>query len=177
MLPRAVEDLKLPLFTGVKVTSNALDKERQLWTVSLEYVQSGKTSTVQALNIIISNGFHFEEGRPVIPEALADNREFSGPVQHTTQFSMTDLYEGKRTVIVGSENSAHDVAKYLGDNPAVKPVTMLQRSPTAVVILTPFPFLSPLYTKAISLSTQLNSFSTNFRSAFCETEWLERLPG
>jgi putative flavoprotein involved in K+ transport len=153
-MSRAVQDLKLPLFAGVKVTSNVFDQERRLWTVSLEEVQSGQTSTVQTRNIIISHGFYFNEDCPVIPEALKDHGKFSGPVQHTTQFSTTDLYEGKRTVIVGSGNSAHDIAKFLGDNAAVQSVTMLQRSPTAVFDFDTFhPFITALYQGNIPVDT------------------------
>ena len=99
-MSRAAEDFMLPLFAGVKVTSNVFDKERQLWTVSLEDAQDWQSRTVQARNIIISNEFYYDEKCPVIPEALKDHGRFSGPVQHTAQLSTTNLYEGKGTVIV-----------------------------------------------------------------------------
>jgi cation diffusion facilitator CzcD-associated flavoprotein CzcO len=153
-MTRAVEDLKLPLFAGVKVTSNVFDKESRLWTVSLEDTRNGQNGTVRARNIIICNGFYFDEDCPVIPDALKDTGKFSGLVQYTTQFSTTEAYEGKKTVIVGSGNSAHDVAKYLGDNPAVKSVTMLQRSPTTVFDFDTFsPFITALYQGTIPVDT------------------------
>ncbi|KAG9196940.1 hypothetical protein G6514_002900, partial [Epicoccum nigrum] len=142
-MTRAVEDLKLPLFAGVKVTSNVFDKESRLWTVSLEDTQNGQNGTVQARNIIICNGFYFDEDCPVIPDALKDRK-----------ILRSKAYEGKKTVIVGSGNSAHDVAKYLGDNPAVESVTMLQRSPTTVFDFDTFsPFITALYQGTIPVDT------------------------
>ena len=69
-------------------------------------------------------------GRPMIPEF--DNRDaFKGTVRHSSQHPGGEDYTGKKAVIIGSNNSAHDIAAALWENDA--DVTMVQRSSTHIV--------------------------------------------
>ncbi|KAM0212634.1 hypothetical protein ACHAQI_004590 [Fusarium lateritium] len=129
-LSAAVEQLKLPFFGGIQVAGNTWDENAQHWTIDLKDIQSGESSTIKAKNLVLSNGFLISKANPNIPRL--DNREkFQGPVQHTSEYRDATLYKGLDVVVVGSGNSAHDVAKDLTLNGA-KSVTMLQRSPTTL---------------------------------------------
>jgi putative flavoprotein involved in K+ transport len=57
--------------------------------------------------------------------------EFTGDQHHSSQHPGPDAYAGKRAVIIGSNNSAHDIAAALWENGA--DVTMVQRSSTLVL--------------------------------------------
>ncbi|KAM0248905.1 hypothetical protein ACHAP5_003112 [Fusarium lateritium] len=126
----AVEQLKLPFFGGIQVVGNTWDENAQHWTVDLKDIQSGESSTIKAKNLVLSNGFLISKANPNIPR-LDDREKFQGPVQHTSEYRDATLYKDLDVVVVGSGNSAHDVAKDLTLNGA-KSVTMLQRSPTTL---------------------------------------------
>ncbi|KAL4725838.1 hypothetical protein ACLX1H_006512 [Fusarium chlamydosporum] len=126
----AVEQLKLPFFGGVQVVGSVWHDDAQYWSINLKDVQSGDTSTIQAKNLVLSNGFLISKENPYIP-TLEGQEKFGGPVQHTSQYRDATLYKDLDVVVVGCGNSAHDVAKDLALNGA-KSVTMLQRSPTTL---------------------------------------------
>jgi putative flavoprotein involved in K+ transport len=56
---------------------------------------------------------------------------FEGVQRHSSQHPGGDGFGGKRCVVIGSNNSAHDIAADLWEHGA--DVTMVQRSPTAVI--------------------------------------------
>ena len=56
---------------------------------------------------------------------------FEGEQQHSSQHPGPDAYRGKKVVVVGANNSAHDICAALWEHDA--DVTMLQRSSTHVV--------------------------------------------
>ena len=56
---------------------------------------------------------------------------FKGDQHHSSQHPGPDAYRGKRAVIIGSNNSAHDIAAALWENDV--DVTMVQRSTTHIV--------------------------------------------
>ena len=69
-------------------------------------------------------------GMPNVPK-FAGAESFEGEQQHSSQHPGPDAYAGKKCVIVGSNNSAHDIAAALWEHDA--DVTMLQRSSTHIV--------------------------------------------
>lgn len=127
----AIKELKLPVFAGIRVVGNNFDEKTKLWTVKLQEVDTGKEASLQAKNIIISNGFLVSPDNPKIPN-LENRHLFKGPIQHTTQLPSSAPYKNKDVLIIGSGNSAHDVAKNLALGDA-KSVTILQRSPTVLL--------------------------------------------
>ena len=56
---------------------------------------------------------------------------FKGEQQHSSQHPGPDAYEGKKVVVIGSNNSAHDICAALWE--AGADVTMVQRSSTHIV--------------------------------------------
>jgi putative flavoprotein involved in K+ transport len=69
-------------------------------------------------------------GRPVVPR-LPGQDAFGGEQHHSSAHPGPDAYRGRRAVIIGSNNSAHDIAAALWE--AGADVTLVQRSPTHVV--------------------------------------------
>jgi putative flavoprotein involved in K+ transport len=69
-------------------------------------------------------------GKPNVPE-IAGMDEFKGEQHHSSQHSGPDAYEGKKAVVIGSNNSAHDICAALWE--AGADVTMVQRSSTHIV--------------------------------------------
>ncbi|GKU09345.1 unnamed protein product, partial [Fusarium langsethiae] len=127
----AVEQLKLPFFGGIQVVGSAWHEDAQYWTIDLKDIQSGNTSTIKAKNLVLSNGFLISKANTYIPP-LEGRGKFQGPAQHTSEYRDATLYKDLDVVVVGSGNSAHDVAKDLALN-GTKSVTILQRSPTTLL--------------------------------------------
>ena len=67
---------------------------------------------------------------PNLPQIPGADR-FKGDIHHSSQHRSGEAYGGKRCVVLGSNNSAHDICADLWENGA--DVTMIQRSPTMVV--------------------------------------------
>ncbi|TDZ15656.1 putative indole-3-pyruvate monooxygenase YUCCA9 [Colletotrichum orbiculare MAFF 240422] len=130
-LSAAVENLQLPFFGGVEVVSNLWDEARKLWRVKVRDVLDGKEMTLQAKNLILATGFVFGQNDPKIPKVNGMDL-FKGVVQHTAEYRTSEAYRGRDVLVVGSGNSAHDVAADLALNRDVQSVTLLQRNPTAL---------------------------------------------
>ena len=69
-------------------------------------------------------------GKPNLPD-IPGMDDFSGDQHHSSQHPGPDAYAGKRAVIIGSNNSAHDICAALWE--AGADVTMVQRSSTLVL--------------------------------------------
>ncbi|KAK1461882.1 endoribonuclease L-PSP [Colletotrichum cuscutae] len=149
----AVEELGLPFFGGVAVTKNTWSEEEKVWTVEVRDVKTGEEMTLKAKNLLLANGFLVGNDNPRVPK-LKGRELFTGPVQHTSEYRNPADYKGKRVLIVGVGNSAHDVAGNLASDPDVKSVTILQRSPTVLLdFATVAPILMMRYQGDIPVDT------------------------
>jgi putative flavoprotein involved in K+ transport len=99
--------------------------DRQEWSVTVE--REGKTAVLRPRQLVLATGM---SGMPNIPQIPGADR-FKGTVQHSSQFRGLDDYRGNNCVILGSNNSAHDLCAALWEQDA--DVTMIQRSSTHVV--------------------------------------------
>ena len=70
-------------------------------------------------------------GKPEVPE-IAGMDVFRGDQHHSSQHPGPDAYAGKRCVVIGSNNSAHDICAALWEAGAAD-VTMVQRTSTCIV--------------------------------------------
>ncbi|EEP78161.1 predicted protein [Uncinocarpus reesii 1704] len=107
--------------------SNYNPKSRS-WSLSLRDME-GSVFNTSCHHLIIASGI--EKPRAVIPDILG-LKDFSGHVAHASNFRSSKSWAGKRTVVIGSGCSAHDVAKELYTAGA-ESVTLVQRSATAVM--------------------------------------------
>ncbi|TDZ38209.1 putative indole-3-pyruvate monooxygenase YUCCA7 [Colletotrichum spinosum] len=128
----AVEELKLPFFGGVEVVANVWEEDAGVWDVLVRDVRTREEERFKARNVLITTGYIASPDNAVAP-VLEDREVFGGPVLHTADIRGTEMYRGKDVVIVGSGNSGHDIAAQLVADPEVGKVTILQRSPSALM--------------------------------------------
>ena len=101
------------------------DEKKAEWTVVVE--RQGKPITLKPKHLVIATGM---SGFPEVPR-FPGAESFKGTQHHSSQHAGGEGWEGKKCVVVGSNNSAHDIAADLWEHGA--DVTLLQRSPTLVM--------------------------------------------
>lgn len=100
--------------------------ETKKWTVSIN--KDGLTITIHPRHIVLATG---SQGAPYIPPIEGHNT-FKGQLLHSQFYSGGSQFSGKRVVIVGTGNSAADIALDLHVRFKAQSVTLLQRSSTCV---------------------------------------------
>ncbi len=116
--------MELNYWGGAEAKSAQYDAAKQEWTVVVE--RDGKTMTLRPKQLVLATG---QAGVPNLVE-FPGARDFKGVQHHSSKHSSGEAYRGKACIVVGSNNSAHDIAADLWEHGA--DVTMLQRSPTHV---------------------------------------------
>ena len=101
------------------------DEAAQRWTVTVD--RAGETITLHPAQLILATGM---AGVPQMP-SIPGMDSFAGEQHHSSRHATGEPYAGKRCVVIGSNNSAHDICADLVEHGA--DVTMLQRSSTLVV--------------------------------------------
>ncbi len=101
------------------------DDANKEWTVILD--RNGEEVVLRPRQLVLATGM---SAKPNMPTFNGMER-FKGDQHHSSQHPGPDAYRGKRAVIIGSNNSAHDIAAALWENDA--DVTMVQRSTTHIV--------------------------------------------
>lgn len=113
------------------------DERDKLW--SLQVRQSGHdVKTIQARNIIMAVGACGQT--PVMPN-LPGRLDFQGLVLHSADYKSPKEWKGKAGVIVGTANTAHDVAQDMVEA-GLSSVTMVQRARTFVVPVENYKYFS-----------------------------------
>lgn len=115
--------LELAVWTGTEVTGASHDEDG--WSVNM--VRDGQPVTLRPAHLVMAVG---NAGFPRMPE-IEGQENFSGDQLHSSDFTSGEGMAGKKVVIVGANNSAHDIAANLVENGA-QPV-MIQRSSTLIV--------------------------------------------
>ena len=98
--------------------------DTQDWTVIVD--REGETVVLRPKQLVLATGM---SGMPNVPQ-IPGAETFRGTQQHSSQFRGTDNYRDKKCVVIGSNNSAHDICAALWEQDA--DVTMIQRSSTHV---------------------------------------------
>jgi putative flavoprotein involved in K+ transport len=117
--------MEIPYWSSTTCTSASFDEETKEWTVVLD--RAGEEVVLHPKQLVLATGM---SGKPSVP-TFPGQDIFRGEQHHSSQHPGPDAYAGKRVVVVGSNNSAHDICKALYENGA--DVTMLQRSSTHIV--------------------------------------------
>lgn len=116
--------MELNYWTKTVAESATYDEANGEWTVKV--MRDGKPVTLRPKQLVLATGM---SGRPMIPEF--EGRDlFKGEVRHSSQHPGGEDYTGKKAVVIGSNNSAHDIAQDLYEQGAE--VTMVQRSTTHI---------------------------------------------
>ncbi len=95
------------------------------WTVVVD--RDGEEVILKPKQLVLATGM---SGVPNMPD-LPGMDAFKGEIQHSSQHPGPDAYAGKKVVVVGSNNSSHDICAALWE--AGADVTMAQRSTTHIV--------------------------------------------
>jgi len=113
-------------YWGSTVAKNArYDEAAQEWILTGE--RDGTEIRLRPRQLVMATGM---SGQPHLPR-FEGMHVFEGDQHHSSQHTGPDKYRGKRAVIIGSNNSAHDICAALWEHDA--DVTMVQRSSTHVV--------------------------------------------
>lgn len=124
-----VESLELNFWTSTEFLGGRCDDEEGCWVVKVR--RNGSEREMKPRHIVMATGVSGIPNVPAIPTLEA----FKGTVLHSSRYQDGDAWKGKRTLVIGTGNSGHDIAQDLWSSGAE--VTMVQRSPTLVVNVEP----------------------------------------
>ncbi|MBV9569489.1 MAG: NAD(P)/FAD-dependent oxidoreductase, partial [Hyphomicrobiales bacterium] len=116
--------MELNYWPSTECRSATYDEKRGEWTVKAK--RGGKTITLKPKQLILATGMSGVPNLPDFPGA----RRFRGVQHHSSEHPGGEAYKGKKCVVIGSNNSAHDICADLWEHGA--DVTMVQRSSTHV---------------------------------------------
>jgi putative flavoprotein involved in K+ transport len=125
-----VESLELNYWTGTELEGGRYDEREGCWTVTLR-LADGKTRAMKPRHIVMATGV---SGIPNVPD-IPSLKAFGGTVLHSSRYTDGNDWTGKRTIVIGTGNSGHDIAQDLQSSGA--DVTLVQRSPTLIVNIEP----------------------------------------
>ncbi len=117
--------MELNFWGGATCRAAQYDEASKSWTVAVE--RNGTSITLHPRQLVLATGLSGIPNMPTIPGA----ESFAGSLYHSSAHRSGEDFAGRRCVVVGSNNSAHDICADLWENGA--DVTMVQRSSTLVV--------------------------------------------
>lgn len=118
--------MELDLWTSTKCLNAAYDEAAGEWTVQVN--RGGQLVELRPRQLVLATGM---SGFPQVPE-IPGAEAFGGRIVHSSQFSGGEEWRGKSCVVLGANNSAHDIAADLWEQGAAQ-VTMVQRSSSVLV--------------------------------------------
>ena len=116
--------MELNYWSSTQCTDASYDEAAGEWVVNV--VRDGEKVSLKPQQLILATGM---SGIPNMPE-LPGQENFKGDIQHSSQHGDSVEYKGKKCLVIGSNNSAHDICAALWENDA--DVTMIQRSTTHI---------------------------------------------
>ena len=117
--------MELNYWTRTTAKSAEFDEATQEWTVVVD--RDGEEVVLKPKQLVMATGMSGKKRMPEFPGM----DKFKGVQQHSSEHNGPDEWTGKKVVVVGSNNSAHDICAALWEHDA--DVTMVQRSSTHIV--------------------------------------------
>ncbi|TPI66006.1 NAD(P)/FAD-dependent oxidoreductase [Mesorhizobium sp. B3-1-3] len=117
--------MELNYWSSTTAKSAKYDDKAKEWTIVVE--RDGKEITLKPKQLVLATGM---SGKANWPKYKGQDI-FKGEQQHSSNHPGPDKYRGKKVVVIGSNNSAHDICAALWEGGA--DVTMVQRSSTHIV--------------------------------------------
>lgn len=117
--------MELNYWTRSTVKSAQWNEDKKEWSVVVD--RDGEEVILRPKQLVFATGM---SGKANIPSVKGQDR-FKGEQQHSSRHPGPDGYKGKKVVVIGSNNSAHDICAALCE--AGVDVTMVQRSSTHIV--------------------------------------------
>ncbi|KIW99796.1 uncharacterized protein Z518_10724 [Rhinocladiella mackenziei CBS 650.93] len=103
------------------------DEAQSLWTLRIRCQDSGHTITCRYVIMAAGGGGQI----PIMP-TYPGREEFQGTVLHSADYKSADPWRGKSGIIIGTANTAHDVAEDMVEA-GLSSITMVQRTRTYVL--------------------------------------------
>ena len=119
-----VRVMELNYWTKATCLSAAWNEGERAWTVEVD--RDGRRVELRPKQLVFATGMSGVPNLPDIPGADT----FKGDLWHSSKHPGGDGWAGKNAVVIGSNNSAHDICADLWEHGAH--VTMVQRSTTHV---------------------------------------------
>ena len=116
--------MELNYWSSSQCRKASFDEASGTWTVVVD--RDGQEVVLKPTQLVLATGM---SGRPNIP-SFPGQENFEGEIQHSSQHPGPDQYSGKKVVVIGSNNSAHDICAALWEHGA--DVTMVQRTSTHI---------------------------------------------
>ncbi|KAG6337008.1 hypothetical protein ID866_2068 [Astraeus odoratus] len=120
--------LDLNVWLSCKVSDAKWNEDVKTWTISID--RNGDMRTMSIRHLVFATGFG--GGFPKTPD-IEGKETYNGSILHSTEYKSAATYSGKKAVVVGASNSAHDIAMDLYCHDV--DVTMIQRSSTHITSL------------------------------------------
>ena len=117
--------MELNYWADTSCESAKYNAKKREWVVKVK--RGGKAITLKPRQLVLATGMAGVANVPKFKGAAS----FKGDQHHSSKHPGPDKYKGKKAVIIGSNNSAHDIAAALWEKGA--DVTIVQRSSTHVV--------------------------------------------
>ena len=117
--------MELNYWSATTATSAEYDAGTGEWLVHV--TRDGQDIALRPRHLVLATGMSGKANIPVFP----GQDIFGGVQQHSSQHPGPDAWRGKKVVVVGANNSSHDICAALWEGGA--DVTMVQRSTTNIV--------------------------------------------
>jgi putative flavoprotein involved in K+ transport len=117
--------MELNYWTRSEVTKASFDEATGEWSVEVD--RDGEKVVLHPRQLVLATGMSGKMNMPTFPGM----EKFKGRIEHSSQHEGPDAWTGKKVVVIGSNNSAHDICAALWEHDA--DVTMVQRSSTHIV--------------------------------------------
>jgi len=116
--------MELHVWSSTRALKAAFDPASRRWNVEVE--REGRLVTLHPRQLVLATGM---SGAPALPH-FPGAESFHGAQCHSSAYDSGAAYAGRKCVVIGSNNSAHDICADLWEHGAE--VTMVQRSSTLV---------------------------------------------
>lgn len=117
--------MEVPYWSRTECTSASYDEAAGTWTVEVN--RDGERLTLHPTQLVLATGMSGKANVPSFP----GQDVFAGEQHHSSAHPGPDGYVGKKVVVIGANNSAHDICKALVESGV--DTTMVQRSSTHIV--------------------------------------------
>ena len=116
--------MELDYWGSTRCVGASYDAATAEWTVTVD--RAGEQVVLRPKQLVLATGMSAVPNIPAFPGA----ETFQGDLHHSSRHPGGEPYAGKRCIVIGSNNSAHDICADLWEHGA--DVTMVQRSSTHI---------------------------------------------
>ncbi len=117
--------MELNYWTSSEANKAVYDESKKEWVITVD--RDGEQVTLRPKQLIMATGMSGKKNQPT----FEGQDVFKGEQQHSSEHPGPDNYKDKKVVVIGANNSAHDICAALAESGV--DVTMVQRSSTHIV--------------------------------------------